>query len=292
MRVRSFHYLEKATRILVAQVDVDHLQQCPDFVVAHLIIVVLVSATQVSMNPSDTQTVKEAARAEHPQCLVVSQFDQNLEPIFYHANYSACTYFVSVFCLFWTVKSIFCWHFCWDSSGSLQGAYKTTDYHLPIYVIDSYTILNEQEKDIGQVSLSGSYSPPSPAVFGFHGPSVEPPPGSGRGDPGFSGTPWRPPSNTGPRVLSQPSGATSLTGTPHGCTPPPWQRLRIFPGNIWGKGGGKTRRSSENNAKRVNYCVIYWHLNQEDLVSALFPWWKYLRGWTENTGTRQLKRIK
>lgn len=48
--------LEEAASILVTQVYVDHLQQCLDFFIAHLIIVVLVSPTQVSMNPGETQT--------------------------------------------------------------------------------------------------------------------------------------------------------------------------------------------------------------------------------------------
>lgn len=59
-----FHYLKQAVGILVTQVNVDHLQQGSDFVIAHLIVVVLVGSTQVSMDPGETQeTVKEAARS-------------------------------------------------------------------------------------------------------------------------------------------------------------------------------------------------------------------------------------
>lgn len=48
--------------VLVTQVNVDHLQQGPDFIIAHLIVTVLVGSTQVSMDPGETQkTVKEAA---------------------------------------------------------------------------------------------------------------------------------------------------------------------------------------------------------------------------------------
>lgn len=49
-------YLEQAASILVTQVYVDHLQQCVDFFIAHLVVVVLVSPAQVSMNPGDPQT--------------------------------------------------------------------------------------------------------------------------------------------------------------------------------------------------------------------------------------------
>lgn len=59
-----FHYLKEAVGILVTQVNVDHLQQGSDFVIAHLIVTVLISSTQVSMDPGETQkTVKEAARS-------------------------------------------------------------------------------------------------------------------------------------------------------------------------------------------------------------------------------------
>lgn len=52
----AFCYLEEAAGILVTQVYIDHLQQSQDFVIAHLIIVVLVGPTQVSMNPGDKQS--------------------------------------------------------------------------------------------------------------------------------------------------------------------------------------------------------------------------------------------
>lgn len=49
-------HLEEAAGILVTHVNIDHLQECLDFFIAHLIIMVLVSPTQVSLNPGDTQT--------------------------------------------------------------------------------------------------------------------------------------------------------------------------------------------------------------------------------------------
>lgn len=50
--------------VLVTQVNVDHLQQGSDFVIAHLVVTVLVGSTQVSMDPGGTRKmVKEAARS-------------------------------------------------------------------------------------------------------------------------------------------------------------------------------------------------------------------------------------
>lgn len=49
--VCSVHYLKEAVGILVTEVNVDHLQQHSDFVVAHLVVVVLVGPAQVSVNP-------------------------------------------------------------------------------------------------------------------------------------------------------------------------------------------------------------------------------------------------
>lgn len=45
------HYLKEAVGVLLTEVNVDHLQQHSDFVVAHLVVVVLVGPTQVSVNP-------------------------------------------------------------------------------------------------------------------------------------------------------------------------------------------------------------------------------------------------
>lgn len=64
-------HLEEAAGILVTQVNVDHLQQSLDFFVAHLVIVVLISPTQVSMNPGDTQSRKQQNN------LVIGHLDQN-----------------------------------------------------------------------------------------------------------------------------------------------------------------------------------------------------------------------
>lgn len=50
-RFCAVHYLEEAVGVLVAEVNVDHLQQHSDFIVAHLVIVVLVGPAQVSVNP-------------------------------------------------------------------------------------------------------------------------------------------------------------------------------------------------------------------------------------------------
>jgi len=49
-------YLEEAAGILVIQVNVDHLQQRLDLVVAHLVVVVLVGPAHVGMDPGDTHT--------------------------------------------------------------------------------------------------------------------------------------------------------------------------------------------------------------------------------------------
>lgn len=49
--VCSVHHLKEAVGILVTEVNVDHLQQHSDFVVAHLVVVVLVGPAQVSVNP-------------------------------------------------------------------------------------------------------------------------------------------------------------------------------------------------------------------------------------------------
>lgn len=49
-------HLKEVEGVLVAQVNVDHLQKRPHLIVAHLIIVVFVSLTEVSMDPSDTHT--------------------------------------------------------------------------------------------------------------------------------------------------------------------------------------------------------------------------------------------
>lgn len=70
-----FSYLEEAAGVLVTQVNIDHLQQCLDFFIAHLIVVVLVGPTQVRMDPGDNTIIvkEEAARAEHVQRLVVFQ---------------------------------------------------------------------------------------------------------------------------------------------------------------------------------------------------------------------------
>lgn len=55
------HYLKEAAGILVTQVNVDHLQQCPNFIIAHFIILVLVGSPQVSMNPGEqANIVKES----------------------------------------------------------------------------------------------------------------------------------------------------------------------------------------------------------------------------------------
>lgn len=63
------HYLKEAVGILVTQVNVDHLQQCPNFIIAHLIILVLVSSPQVSMDPGETHNiVKESVRPLLAQC--------------------------------------------------------------------------------------------------------------------------------------------------------------------------------------------------------------------------------
>lgn len=53
-----FCYLEEAASILVIQVNIDHLQQHLNLIVAHLVVAVSVSPTHISMNPGDT--VKEA----------------------------------------------------------------------------------------------------------------------------------------------------------------------------------------------------------------------------------------
>lgn len=63
-------YLEEAVGILVTQVNIDHLQQCLDFFIAHLVIVVLVSPTQVSMNPGDTQTQSRKQQDDMMQCVI------------------------------------------------------------------------------------------------------------------------------------------------------------------------------------------------------------------------------
>lgn len=54
-RFSPLHYLEEAVGVLVAEVNVDHLQQHSDFIVAHLVIVVLVGPAQVSVNPGGRQ---------------------------------------------------------------------------------------------------------------------------------------------------------------------------------------------------------------------------------------------
>lgn len=53
--VRCVHYLKEAVGVLVTEVNVDHLQQHSDFIIAHLVIVVLVSPAQVSVDPGEGQ---------------------------------------------------------------------------------------------------------------------------------------------------------------------------------------------------------------------------------------------
>lgn len=55
VRVCAFCYLEQGAGILITQVNVDHLEQRLHLIIAHLIIVVLVGPTQVSMNPGNTK---------------------------------------------------------------------------------------------------------------------------------------------------------------------------------------------------------------------------------------------
>lgn len=49
-------YLEEAVCVLVTQVNVDHLQQHSDLIIAHLVIVVLVGPAQVRMDPGERPT--------------------------------------------------------------------------------------------------------------------------------------------------------------------------------------------------------------------------------------------
>lgn len=51
--VYSVQYLKEVVGVLVTEVNVDHLQQHSDFVIAHLVVVVLVSTAQVSVNPGE-----------------------------------------------------------------------------------------------------------------------------------------------------------------------------------------------------------------------------------------------
>ena len=61
-------HLKEAEGVLVAQLHVDHLQERPHLVVAHLIVVIFVRLTEVSMDPSGahthTHTVKEPSDTE------------------------------------------------------------------------------------------------------------------------------------------------------------------------------------------------------------------------------------
>lgn len=47
------HHLKEAVGVLVTEVNVDHLQQHSDFIIAHLVVVVLVSPAQVRVNPGE-----------------------------------------------------------------------------------------------------------------------------------------------------------------------------------------------------------------------------------------------
>lgn len=51
--VCSVQYLKEAVGVLVTEVNVDHLQQHSDFIIAHLVIVVFVRPAQVSVNPGE-----------------------------------------------------------------------------------------------------------------------------------------------------------------------------------------------------------------------------------------------
>lgn len=70
---RTLTYLEEVAGVLIAQVHVDHAQQPLHLLIAHLVVMVLVSLAQESMNPS--------RRSRKAEIVTVYSSGRNMGPL-------------------------------------------------------------------------------------------------------------------------------------------------------------------------------------------------------------------